>query len=243
MSNLNVSLEPHLEEALRPLPALLPRPLASQLNEALAAAAPNDSSDTSDAKRLIPYNVVHSISRWAHTPSGASALEAHNPPLSPSQYTMVSLLAGTLTSPDRAFPAPPPVVSHESIRKRQLGDRQAITALLNALLSIGGSGVATWWAAERLQWQAEWRVLLALFVAVVVALSEAILYLIWTSYNRQPPEKIQVRSLRRANAGGNGSQESKAPQASILTSGEVLDNGSKQQTVRRRRTKQRKLGG
>jgi hypothetical protein len=68
---------------------------------------------------------------------------------------MIALLAGTTTSPERKFPlvVPQSVIAEEE-RKRQIADRKAITAVVNALLSIAGSGVATWFVAER--WRYEW---------------------------------------------------------------------------------------
>ena len=162
---------------------------------------------------------------------------------------MVALLAGTRTSPERVFPPVDPSLTLQNdpleIRRRELSDRRAVTALLNALLSIAGAGVATWWAADRLGWRNEWvrllfhlppvtprsasslsvrvppsraaprpratplcapyvaphparprprlpapprcqRVLLALSVAIVVASSEAALYLIWEDRRAKP---------------------------------------------------------
>lgn len=69
---------------------------------------------------------------------------------------MVALLAGTRTSPEKSFPHMPvkPEASEEA--RRELNDRRAVTAVLNALLSVIGSGVATWWAADKLGWKQEW---------------------------------------------------------------------------------------
>lgn len=140
---------------------------------------------------------------------------------------MIALLAGTRTSPERKFPAGSPVtrldgraLSIEDV-KRNLDDRRAVTAVLNALLSILGSGAATWWAAERLAWKDEWvclpprspqrifadgfpfqKVLLALLVAMVVAISEAVLYLIWDGRRskRKPPPRVQSSSAHKKSA-------------------------------------------
>ena len=68
---------------------------------------------------------------------------------------MVALLAGTKTSPERKFPDVPRV-SQDDESQRARNDRRAIVALLNALLSVIGSGVATWWAAQHLSWENEW---------------------------------------------------------------------------------------
>ncbi|KAK7687939.1 hypothetical protein QCA50_009158 [Cerrena zonata] len=181
-SELNVSLEPHLVEILRPLVPLLPDELLSKLMVALNAYDTPSSalSRKSQLSPLIPYSVLTGISSWARSSSGVSKLSSQNPPLDPHSYSMVALLAGTITSPERKFPDMPKGADDDD-PERARNDRRAIVGLLNALLSILGSGAATWWAAQRLSWKNEWRVLIALLVAIVVATSEAILYLIWES--------------------------------------------------------------
>ena len=110
--------------------------------------------------RTIPYALLTAIAKWARSPAAHDAFARHEPPLRAQDYTMLALLAGTRTSPERVFPRPDP--SHSSpddpqaASRRERSDRRAVTALLNALLSIGGAGVATWWAAERLHWRNEW---------------------------------------------------------------------------------------
>ncbi len=160
LPNLNVSLEPHLSESLRPLPSLLPDKLASQLRRYLVDPAPQTSPPETHAETQpdsIPYELLHSISAWSRSSLGITALSSHTPPLDSTQYSMVSLLAGAKTSPERKFPhtASGPR-DHEAEAKRDLNDRRAVVAVLNALLSILGSGAATWWAAERLSWKDEW---------------------------------------------------------------------------------------
>jgi len=52
---------------------------------------------------------------------------------------------------------------------------------------------AAWWAADKTGWRNEWRVLFALFAAIVVAIAEAGLYMIWqysTSKRLQPKKKL-----------------------------------------------------
>jgi hypothetical protein len=192
-TELNISLEPHLQETLNPVVVHLPRSLSEQLETCL-----NFQNQTTPT---IPYSLLQSISQWARTPSGLTSLNNHDPALSPHDYTMISLLAGTTTSPERKFPAYIPRDPHAD-RKREYNDRKAVTAVLNALLSIIGSGAATWWAAERTGWRPEWvcayylalvknsilirmffgksqKVLLSFLVAAVVAASETILYIIW----------------------------------------------------------------
>lgn len=132
---------------------------------------------------------------------------------------MVSLLAGTRTSPDKRFPDVAPALSEAQNARKDLNDRRAVTALLNALLSIAGSGVAVWWAADKLRWRNEWvscprchrprlrapkicttahigiqKVLLALAAAITVAVAEGVLYLIWQS--RRSPSRAQGRAGR-----------------------------------------------
>ncbi|KAI0731288.1 hypothetical protein C8Q76DRAFT_599139, partial [Earliella scabrosa] len=172
---LNVSLEDHLVDALRPLRALLPEALAAELSHVL---------DNASTPPTIPYALLTAISHWSRSSPGQRALASHAPPLRVQDYSIVALLAGTRTSPERKFPRTSTPnhlldLSSQSAQRRELGDRRAVTAVLNALLSVLGSGFATWWAADRLAWRNEWRVLLALSVAIVVASSEAVLYLIW----------------------------------------------------------------
>lgn len=151
---LNVSLEPHLSEVLSPLQALLPEPLRSQLLHTLEQSA-NAGSHTVP---VVSYALLSSISVWARSAEGLAALQGRKPPLQSSDYSMISLLAGTRTAPDRKFPTDFAPLGHDNkpLSPRDVNDRRAITTLLNALLSVLGSGVATWWAADRLRWQNEW---------------------------------------------------------------------------------------
>ncbi|KAI8974556.1 hypothetical protein BD414DRAFT_180060 [Trametes punicea] len=189
--SLTVSLEDHLAQRLRPLLPLLPPGTAEELNSILTTDPPELSRGEAEDRFLeappvktIPYTLLSSISRWTRTPEGVQALASHEPPLRQEDYAMVALLAGTRTCPNRRYPSVPvPATADDALtsQKRELGDRRAVTAVINALLSVAGSGVAVYWAAGRLTWKEEWKVLLALFVAIVVASSEAILYLIWHS--------------------------------------------------------------
>lgn len=69
---------------------------------------------------------------------------------------MVSLLAGTATSPERFFGSYIPPRDPAEVQAEKNRERKSITALLNAILSIVGSAFATWWAAEKLGWRNEW---------------------------------------------------------------------------------------
>lgn len=157
-SELNVSLEPHLAETLHPLVPLLPDDLSLKLMDALNAYETPSLSTLSrktDMLPLIPYSLLSGISAWARSPSGTSKLSSQSPPLDPHGYSMVALLVGTRTSPERRFPDMPNVTD-DNDPQRAINDRRAIVALLNALLSIIGAGAATWWAAQHLSWKNEW---------------------------------------------------------------------------------------
>lgn len=144
MSVLNISLKPHLIEILTPLPTLLPPELASQLIPYLSEPVPP----------TVPYPLLQSISQWTRTPEGLVALQSVS--LEPQSYSMIALLAGSVTSPERKFPAYTPDKSPEEAEALKKAERQAITSLLNALLSIIGSGFAAWWAAGMTGWKNEW---------------------------------------------------------------------------------------
>ena len=147
--DLSVSLEPHLIEILRPLVNTIPAPLSAELSPLLSETS---SSTTS----TISYALLQSISRWARTEEAARALRSKGPPLDPLAYNMVALLAGTRTSPDKKFPQLPHSSTRIESAARDIGDRKAIIAVLNALLSVICTGAATWWAAQRTGWRDEW---------------------------------------------------------------------------------------
>ncbi|KAF8631894.1 hypothetical protein AX15_002155 [Amanita polypyramis BW_CC] len=170
-AEFNISLEKHLVDVLRPLHPRLPDNLAEKVAPYLSGSPPV----------VIPYSLLFSISRWTRSDAGLNALHAQNPSLDPQSYSMVSLLAGTTTSPERFFGTYIPPRDPAEVQAEKKRERKAITTLLNALLSIAGSAFAAWWAAEKTGWRNEWRVLLSLFVAVVVAVSEAVLFLLWQS--------------------------------------------------------------
>ncbi|KAH9915725.1 uncharacterized protein B0H18DRAFT_885536, partial [Fomitopsis serialis] len=174
-------------ETLRPLLLILPPELASQLTPVVFPSE-------GPPPNTISYSLLGTISAWARSPNGEESLAAHDPPLRPANYSMIALLAGTRTSPERRFPAHV-ARGDDAEGRKAYSDRRAVTNVFNALLSIGGSGAATWWAAGRLAWKDEWKVLLSLAVALVVAASEAVLYLIWDSRSSQRP-RTQVRSPR-----------------------------------------------
>lgn len=165
-SDVNISLEPHLAETLEPLVSILPDNLCTELSAVLGAASPSSRSppattpppsprNAAYSRPLIRHSLLSAISTWTRTAEGRAALAAHEPPLEPNSYAMVALLAGTRTSPEKKFPDVPVTIPGADARK-ELNDRRAVTAVLNALLSIFGAGAATWWAAGRLGWRDEW---------------------------------------------------------------------------------------
>jgi len=168
-ADLNVSLERHLLHRLYPLPQIVPEELAEKLRSYLNDPPPS----------TIPHSVLQAVSQWSRTTTGIAALNSSSPSLDPHAYSMISLLAGAMTSPEGKFGEYVPRKRPEQLEAEKNKERKTITALINALLSIGGAAFATWWAAEKTGWRNEYRVLLALFVAIIVAASEAILYLIW----------------------------------------------------------------
>ena len=156
-AGLNISLEDHLLEALRPLPPLLPTELSEKLASYVSPPIPP----------TIPYALLLSVSRHARSAAFRASIQSHpTPPLDPQSYTMIALLAGTTTSPERTFPKyVSKEVKADEERKRTMNDKKAITTLLNALLSIVGSGAATWLAAQRTGWREEWVCLPFFFIA------------------------------------------------------------------------------
>ncbi|KAJ7095907.1 hypothetical protein B0H15DRAFT_937804 [Mycena belliarum] len=184
---LNISLKTHLLEILTPLTPLLPSELAIQLSPYVSDPIP----------QTVPYSLLQSVSQWTRTPAGLVALQTAS--LEPQSYSMIALLAGSVTSPERKFPAYIRAKSPEEAAALKKAERQAITSLINALLSIIGSGFAAWWAAGQTGWKNEWQVLFSLFIAAVVAISEAVLYLIWDSRRSQDrsPRKLKVSAKRR----------------------------------------------
>lgn len=146
---LNVSLEPHLRAVLLSVHDLTPPELAKDL-------APYLSSETDPTNvSVIPYTLVQKVSRWSQTPEGTKALQGCSPQLDSQAYTMISLLAGTRTSPEKHFPPYTPSDPLEE-RRRATDERKAISAVINAVLSVVGTGAATWWASGRTGLEYEW---------------------------------------------------------------------------------------
>ncbi|KLO19279.1 hypothetical protein SCHPADRAFT_918605 [Schizopora paradoxa] len=215
-SDLTVSLEPHLKDALMPLLTLLPQDLSSELSQELNKAE-------------IRYGIVADISKWCRSDEGAAALKARG--MHPTSYSTVSLLAGTKTSPSSRLPPPNPPESAEQKSRREWGDRKALTAVLNGLLSVGCSGGAAWWAADKSGWRDEWKVLLALIVAAVVGLSETVLFMIWQSkYHTGSGSQMNYRravKTRSKKDDGEAPSTSRSPE-------KMASDGKTAHDVRRR---------
>lgn len=142
-ANVNVSLESHLVSALEPLLTICDSSLASQLAQHLT-------------QPIIPYSVLQSVSQWARSPAGLSALQTSTPPLDPNSYTMIALLAGSTTSPERKFAPYVPPQEPEQIMNQKKMERKAITTIINGVLSVIGSGAAAWLGSEKTSWKQEW---------------------------------------------------------------------------------------
>lgn len=143
-SEIRVSLETHLLQGLIRISPILPHHLASDVAQYLVNPPPV----------AIPYKTLFAISQWTRTDDGQKALQAHS--MSPHDYSMISLLAGTTSSPEGKFGTYIPPKEPEQIEAERAKERKSITALVNALLSIGGVGFAAWWAADKTGWRNEW---------------------------------------------------------------------------------------
>lgn len=158
--DVNISFTRDLADRLDPLKRILPPQLAAPIPpsppspSSPTAATPSDPSATTSTS-TVPYSLLYSISKWTRTEEGVAALSANS--LNPRSYEMISLLAGSTTSPERKFP-PHKVGPDDPLadKRREINDRKAVVTLINALLSIGGSGAATWYATGVVGWRSEW---------------------------------------------------------------------------------------
>ena len=138
--DLNISFEGHLADTLAQLRDVLPNELASQLAVYLTEPRP----------KTIPYSFIHAVSQWVRTPAGSSNVS------SPNDYSMVALLAGTTTSPERKFGTYVPPPDPDAVAAHASQERKQITTLINGVLSVGGSAMAALWASEHTGWKYEW---------------------------------------------------------------------------------------
>jgi hypothetical protein len=143
-TDINISLETHLLHGLNLIAPTLPHQLTNDLAQYLVDPPP----------LTIPYKTLFAISQWTRTTDGQKALQARS--LNPHDYSMISLLAGTMSSPEGKFGTYIPPKEPEQIGAERANERKSITALINALLSIGGVAFAAWWAADRTGWRNEW---------------------------------------------------------------------------------------
>jgi len=229
---LNVSLEPHLQDALASIHDLTPPKLAEDLAPYLSSERDPTTVD------VIPYPLLQKISRWSQTLEGTKTLQGCSPQLDPQSYTMISLLAGTRTSPEKHFP---PYIPSDPLEehRRAIDDRKAISAVMNAVLSVVGTGAATWWASDRTGLKLEWvsrilllrvpqysmtctpqRALLAVSTAVVVALAEIVLYTIWDSRKRSKLKNTRRHAIATIEKDGKDINTGDIP---VLATGMVLD--------------------
>ncbi|KAG2011692.1 hypothetical protein CC2G_011780 [Coprinopsis cinerea AmutBmut pab1-1] len=200
-TEVNVSLEPHLVEVLKPVRTLLPEALAAELASYIEGAP----------KDIIPHRLLREISSWSRSDEGIKRLRSKS--IGPSTLSMVSLLAGTTTSPERNFGEYVPTKEPEEVAYDKARERKAITALVNSLFSVFGAGFAAWWGADKTGWKDEYKVLFAIGVGIVVAISEAILYWIWSSRKTSSKQKRRITPNARhkkLDGGGTATEEARA---------------------------------
>ncbi|KZV96369.1 hypothetical protein EXIGLDRAFT_833615 [Exidia glandulosa HHB12029] len=196
-----VSLPDHLREPLQAVVSHLSPTLADTVNGHLKGDS-------------IPHSVLLDVSRWAREHAEAAGLDPHD-------YTMLALLAGTRTTPNANFVTTEP-------RKATKSDRRAVTALVNAVFSVAGAGTAGWWAARSSGWTNEVCVLIGLLVAAIVAITEAILFIIW---QRRKDTKPRTRLVKRIIATAPVDASSDAPTAVVPSA--LTEDAS---TLRQRKT-------
>lgn len=141
---LNVSLEPHLVSTLKVVRNVLPDGLKTELAPYIAQPP----------KAIIPYQLLQKVSEWSRTDGGSKKLRAKS--LKPEDYGMISLLAGTTTSPEKNFGQHVPPLEPEVLAANRAKERKAITALVNSVFSVIGAGFAAWWGADKTGWKNEY---------------------------------------------------------------------------------------
>ncbi len=144
MEEINVSLEEHLQDSLKAVQPILP----DELEQTVKGYISEPSTPH------IPYSILLKISQWARTDKGREKLEKIN--VDANAYSIVSLLAGTVTSPERKFGEYVPPKEPEELEAERRRERKAITALANGVLSVGGIGVGAYWVSDKMGWKDEW---------------------------------------------------------------------------------------
>ncbi|KAI6149759.1 hypothetical protein BKA82DRAFT_135359 [Pisolithus tinctorius] len=214
---LNVSLETHLRETLAAIQKITP----AKLSDDLVPYVSSDEQPTTDVA-VIPYDILQRVSKWTRTPEGMKVLQDCSPPLDPQSYSMVSLLAGSRTSPEKHFPL---YVANDPLEesKRASETRKAVATVVNGALSVAGTGAATWWASEWTGLKLEWRALLAVATALIVAFSEIILYIIWDSRKGSKTRKLQKRGVAKGEKDGDNRADT--VQVPVQATGTALYSG------------------
>jgi hypothetical protein len=139
-----VSLEPHLLFTLKAVRNILPDDLKTELASYIAQPP----------KAIIPHQLLQKVSEWSRTDGGLKKLRAKS--LKPEDYGMISLLAGTTTSPEKNFGQYVPPLEPEVLAANRAKERKAITALVNSVFSVIGAGFAAWWGADKTGWKSEY---------------------------------------------------------------------------------------
>jgi hypothetical protein len=143
-TTINVSLEEHLQDNLKAVQSILPVELEQTVKGYISEpSAPH-----------IPYSILLKISQWARTDEGREKLEKTN--VDANAYSVVSLLAGTVTSPERKFGEYVPPKEPEVLEADRRRERKVITALANGVLSVGAIGVGAYWVSDKMGWKNEW---------------------------------------------------------------------------------------
>jgi len=143
-TTINVSLEEHLQDTLKAVQSILP----DELEQTVKGYISEPSTPH------IPYSILLKISQWARTDEGRENLEKTN--VGANACSIVSLLAGTVTSPERKFGEYVPPKEPEELEADRRRERRAITALANGVLSVGGIGVGAYWVSDKMGWKNEW---------------------------------------------------------------------------------------
>lgn len=139
------SFEPDLQETLRSLLPVLPPNKASSLKGYLIKGK-------YETKPEVPYDFLRDISRWVQTNSDTNAFKEAN--LKAVDYSMIALLAGSMSSPRSTFP---PMERKSSVGRETFSQStKEITTLLNCAITVVGAGVAAWFASSRTGWGNEW---------------------------------------------------------------------------------------
>ncbi|KAF8318731.1 hypothetical protein DL93DRAFT_2132971 [Clavulina sp. PMI_390] len=182
-----VSLLEHLHEILLPLTTLPATP--AELRDDLQTYVKPQLSDSAPE---IPYDLLLRTSRWSNTAGAKLALKDAS--LDPGDFMMISLLAGSVTSPKAVLGAYTPPPTALEVRRAAVKDRRAVIALINAIFSIVGVAVAAWKASSTAGWTPATRIGCAIASGVIVAIAEGGLYYIWSTRYSASRRPVQVSS-------------------------------------------------